>query len=76
MNATAAFGERLKAAREKAGLSIRDAAAKAKASPADWGRWEAGDSEPAFTPAVEIALLLGVDPLWLCSGQEAEGTLA
>ena len=52
------FVERLRSSREKAGLSISDAANRIAASAADWQAWEDNLAVPSLTQGCEIAELL------------------
>jgi transcriptional regulator with XRE-family HTH domain len=62
------LGEQLKKARERAGLSIDDAAAQVGVDVDVWNRWEAGEDEPFFRDGMEACRVLGVGPEQLMPG--------
>jgi transcriptional regulator with XRE-family HTH domain len=59
---SAELGNRLKAARTKAGIEIEDAAAEIGVEPEVWLAWENGRAEPDFSDGMKACRLLGIEP--------------
>ena len=55
------FGARLRAAREKAGLTPAEAAGRAEVTPKRWTSWERGTRAPRLGYLLPIAAALGCD---------------
>jgi len=69
-NSKKTFGERLRAARESAGLSRADLANKlGLTNPSQISRYEAGKGYPTFQALVAISETLPVDLNWLLTGE-------
>ena len=62
------LGERLRRAREAAGLTVADAAGRLGVLKSTWQAWEAGRKEPRANRLAMIAGVLGVSPAWMLSG--------
>jgi transcriptional regulator with XRE-family HTH domain len=60
MSSPAAFGERLKALRERAGLTQAQLAERISVKREAVARWEAGGSEPVWSNVLKLAGALGV----------------
>ena len=70
---TSTLGSRLRAARERAGLSCEALAARAGVHPATLYRWQADSHEPTAHQLHAVADALGVTMEWLLSGRHAAG---
>jgi len=66
------IGERIKAARQRAGLSQAELAAKMERPHQSIGQWERETSSPKFNSLVEIAEALGISVEELICGEKAE----
>ncbi|MRX51018.1 helix-turn-helix domain-containing protein [Paracoccus sp. S-4012] len=64
----ATLGDRITAAREQAGLSLRDAAARLGVRTRTLAAWEADDSAPRANRLQMLAGMLGVPLIWLMTG--------
>lgn len=62
------LGERLRSAREAAGLSVEQAARRLGVLKSTWQAWEADRKEPRANRLTMTAGVLGVSPSWLLSG--------
>ena len=60
------FAERLKAAREKAGLTRKELGDAINISPAGYAYYERGQRDPSLKSLVALANTLGVSLDWLC----------
>lgn len=65
------FHERLKKAREEAGLSITQAAKNAKYARETWRSWENNKRSPTLKNIDDLAQVLGRDRCWLAFGSYA-----
>jgi HTH-type transcriptional regulator, cell division transcriptional repressor len=65
----ATLGDRITAAREKAGLSVADAARRLGVRHATFQAWEADASEPRANRLQMLSGLLGVSLRWLMTGE-------
>ena len=61
---------RIKAARENAGLSLREASALMKLAPSTLMHWEAGTHCPRVADVPIICAALGCKPRWLVFGPQ------
>lgn len=66
------YNERIRARREKIGLSITEAAKRAGVSQPAWSKWELGVFEPRGANRLKVAEVLGCNPEWLRTGEEPE----
>lgn len=64
------LGSRLRFARERAGLSIRDVAKALNLTHVSVGNWERDQTRPKLPNLIEAAVLLDVSIEWLTSGRE------
>lgn len=62
------FGERLRCARERAGLSVAQAADEAHVGRLEWQALESEVAFPTDDDCQAVAILLGVSPDWLVWG--------
>lgn len=62
------LGVRIRQARSKVGMSIRDLAARLGVSHAAVGHWETGTHRPSITTLLSVAEITGADIGWLISG--------
>ena len=69
---TATFGDRLTAAREATGLSVRDLAQRVGVKPSTLQAWEDDVKEPRANRLSMLAGMLGVSLRWILTG-EGEG---
>ena len=69
------FPQRLRQARESAGLSIRALAAAAEVAPGSVVHYEDGKTDPARGIVERLASALNVTPQWLAYGIEWRGFL-
>ena len=65
----ATLGDRITAAREKAGLSVAEAARRLAVRQATFQAWEADASEPRANRLQMLSGLLGVSLRWLMTGE-------
>lgn len=63
------IGTRIRQARSKAGLSIRELATLLGLSHATVGHWETGTHAPSIAAMLKVAQITKVDVAWLVSGQ-------
>lgn len=69
----AAFGKRLAAARVTAGYPDRVSIARAMGiEPSTYGRWERGETEPAYADLLRLCGLLNTDPNFLLIGLKSK----
>lgn len=65
---TLTLGERLRAARDHAGLTTRDAAYAIDASASGVAKWERDGADPGASKIAKLAKLYNVDVRWLLEG--------
>ena len=63
------IGQRIKLAREAAGMKQSDLAEKADTQWQQVSRWERGQSTPRAKAVKALCMALGVDPQWLLAGE-------
>lgn len=68
-NASAGFPARIKASRERSGLSMRALSEAAGVSVQAWSNAEAGKVSPRVDTCERMAVALGVAPRWLAFGE-------
>jgi transcriptional regulator with XRE-family HTH domain len=68
------LSDRLRLAREKSGLSVRKAAAKAGVATSTWSDWETGKVVPHGSNRMKAALALDVSSEWLRTGMNTTTT--
>lgn len=71
LDAPKGLPSRLRSAREACGLTMYDVAKKLKVTYATADRWERGHQEPNLAKVKRLAKLLGVQWVWLLSGEGA-----
>lgn len=64
------LGTRIRQARTKVGLSIRDLAALLGVSHATVGHWETGTHAPSVAALLKVAEITQADIAWFFSGRE------
>jgi len=64
------FGERLRNARQAAGMSPKQMASRLGVKSATIGKWESGKEDPRANRLQMIASLLNVPLLWLLAGSQ------
>lgn len=69
---TSTFGGRMQAAREAAGLSVKELARKLGMHPDSVMKWELGEAIPKTNRLPAILERLGIDAHWLLMGERAD----
>jgi len=62
--------ERIREARERAGLRLEAIAVACDCTAATVRNWESGASSPRLSDAPKLCELLGIDPAWLIFGKK------
>jgi hypothetical protein len=70
----AVIGKRLRYLRERAGMTIEQAAIAISADPAEWAKWESPIDQDGlpFIEGMRCCELLGTNHQWLCKGEDCD----